>query len=178
MSALSERPENPPRVAVPHESAKLHVTGAALYTDDLIYRTKDVLHAHPVQVPYAHARITALRVAPALRVPGVVRVLTAADVPGVNDAGVKHDEPLFPSEVCYHGHAVCWVLAERSSGALVRKPSGPTWSRCRPRSRARRHRGELQGATPQIVRGDVGRASPAPSTGSARVRVRRQNTST
>jgi xanthine dehydrogenase large subunit len=38
-------------------------------------------------------------------------VLTADDVPGVNDAGTKHDEPLFPSEVMFHGHAVCWVLA-------------------------------------------------------------------
>ena len=49
-------------------------------------------------------------------VPGVVRVLTAADVPGVNDAGVKHDEPLFPDEVMFHGHAVCWVLAETAGG--------------------------------------------------------------
>ena len=47
----------------------------------------------------AKARITGLDVEPAYAVPGVVRVLTAADVPGVNDAGVKHDEPLFPDEV-------------------------------------------------------------------------------
>ena len=46
----------------PHESAALHVTGRALYTDDLVPRTKDVLHAWPVQAPHAHARITALRV--------------------------------------------------------------------------------------------------------------------
>jgi xanthine dehydrogenase large subunit len=49
----------------------------------------------------------------------VVRVLTAADVPGVNDAGVKHDEPLFPSEVCYRGHAVCWVLGETLEAARI-----------------------------------------------------------
>jgi xanthine dehydrogenase large subunit len=98
MSALSERP----RQAVvgeplPHESAALHVTGEALYTDDLVGRTRDVLHAWPVQSPHTHARITGLRVEPAYDVPGVVRVLTADDVPGVNDAGVKHDEPLFPT---------------------------------------------------------------------------------
>ena len=80
-------------------------------------RTKDVLHAHPVQAPHAHARITALRPEPAYDVPGVVRVLTAADVPGVNDAGVKHDEPLFPDEVMFHGHAVCWVLGETLEAA-------------------------------------------------------------
>jgi xanthine dehydrogenase large subunit len=46
-------------------------------------------------------------------------VLTAADVPGVNDAGVKHDEPLFPDEVMYHGHPVCWVLAESLEAARI-----------------------------------------------------------
>ena len=114
MSKLSERPENPAvGVAVPHESATLHVTGAALYTDDLVYRTRHLLHAWPVQTAQAHARIISLNVEPALTVPGVVRVLTAADVPGVNDAGVKHDEPLFPTtEIMFHGHAVCWVLGE------------------------------------------------------------------
>jgi xanthine dehydrogenase large subunit len=82
MSALSERPESPSvGLAIPHESAALHVTGKALYTDDLVVRTKDVLHAWPVQVPCAHGRVTALRTDPALAVPGVVRVLTAADVP-------------------------------------------------------------------------------------------------
>ena len=60
-----------------------------------------------------------LRTAPALRVPGVVRVLTAEDVPGINDAGVKHDEPLFPSEVMFHGHAVCWVLGETLEAARL-----------------------------------------------------------
>jgi xanthine dehydrogenase large subunit len=159
MSALSERPQDPAvGVAVPHESAKLHVTGAALYTDDLIHRTKDVLHAHPVQVPYAHARVTALRVAPALGVPGVVRVLTAADVPGVNDAGVKHDEPLFPDEVMFFGHAVCWVLAEtfeaaRLGAEAVEVDVEPLPSQVSLRDAITAE--SFQGATPQIVRGDV-----------------------
>ncbi len=77
MSSLSERPAAAVvGVPMPHESAALHVTGAALYTDDLVQRTRDVLHAWPVQSPHAHARITALRVKPAYDVPGVVRVLT------------------------------------------------------------------------------------------------------
>ncbi|MCX5380848.1 xanthine dehydrogenase molybdopterin binding subunit [Streptomyces sp. NBC_00091] len=120
MSQLSERPEKPVvGVSMPHESANLHVTGAALYTDDLVHRTKDVLHAHPVQVMKAHGRITALRTEPALAVPGVVRVLTVADVPGVNDAGMKHDEPLFPDTVMFHGHAVAWVLGETLEAARL-----------------------------------------------------------
>src|SRR4029434_9727964 len=67
----------------------------------------------------AHGRDTGRGTAPAPPVPGVVRVLTAADVPGVNDAGVKHDEPLFPSEVMFFGHAVCWVLGETLEAARL-----------------------------------------------------------
>ncbi|MFD8274904.1 xanthine dehydrogenase molybdopterin binding subunit [Streptomyces flaveolus] len=120
MSHLSERPEKPVvGVSMPHESAGLHVTGTALYTDDLVQRTKDVLHAYPVQVMKAHGQILALRTEPALAVPGVVRVLTKADVPGVNDAGMKHDEPLFPDEVMFHGHAVAWVLGETLEAARL-----------------------------------------------------------
>jgi xanthine dehydrogenase large subunit len=120
MSELSTRP---PRsvvgVEMPHESADLHVTGLALYTDDLVSRYPGVLHAYPVQAPHAHAMVRSLDPAPALAVPGVVYVLTADDVPGVNDAGVKHDEPLFPSEVMYFGHPVCWVLGETLEAARV-----------------------------------------------------------
>ncbi|MFE0683865.1 xanthine dehydrogenase molybdopterin binding subunit [Streptomyces sp. NPDC058961] len=120
MSQLSDRPEKSVvGVPLPHESAVLHVTGTALYTDDLVFRTKDVLHAHPVQVMKAHGRITAIRTEAALEVPGVVRVLTGADVPGVNDAGMKHDEPLFPDEVMFHGHAVAWVLGETLEAARL-----------------------------------------------------------
>ena len=72
-----------------------------------------------MQAPHAHARVTRLDPAPALAVPGVVRVLTADDVPGVNDAGVKHDEPLFPTEVMFHGHAGRWVLGETLEAARL-----------------------------------------------------------
>ncbi|MER7556667.1 xanthine dehydrogenase molybdopterin binding subunit [Nocardioides sp. NPDC126508] len=120
MSALSQRPDNPVvGIPLPHESAALHVTGEALYTDDLVGRIAGTLHAWPVQAPFAHALVTSLRTAPAYEVPGVVRVLTAEDVPGVNDAGVKHDEPLFPTEVMFHGHAVCWVLGETLEAARL-----------------------------------------------------------
>jgi xanthine dehydrogenase large subunit len=116
--SLADRPEQPVvGLAVPHESADLHVTGTALYTQDLVGRTLGTLHAWPVQAPHAHARLTGLRTAAAYEVPGVVRVLTAADVPGINDAGEKHDEPLFPSEVMFYGHAVCWVLGETLEAA-------------------------------------------------------------
>ncbi len=120
MSELADRPDRPAvGQAVSHESAAEHVTGAALYTQDLAGRTLGTLHAWPVQAAHAHARITGLRTEAAYQVPGVVRVLTAGDVPGLNDAGDKHDEPLFPSEVMYHGHAVCWVLGETLEAARL-----------------------------------------------------------
>jgi xanthine dehydrogenase large subunit len=120
MSELATRPTSSVvGVSMQHEAADLHVTGLALYTDDLVNRHVGVLHAYPVQATHTHAHVTSLRTEPALEVPGVVRVLTAADVPGVNDAGVKHDEPLFPSEVCYRGHAVCWVLGETLEAARI-----------------------------------------------------------
>jgi xanthine dehydrogenase large subunit len=116
--SLADRPDRPVvGLAVSHESADLHVTGDALYTQDLVGRTLGTLHAWPVQAPHAHARVAGLRTAAAYDVPGVVRVLTAQDVPGLNDAGEKHDEPLFPTEVMFYGHAVCWVLGETLEAA-------------------------------------------------------------
>ncbi|BDH57326.1 xanthine dehydrogenase molybdopterin binding subunit [Tsukamurella sp. PLM1] len=159
MSHLSERPANAVvGQEIPHESAVLHVTGAALYTDDLVGRTRDALHAYPVQSDRAHARIVALDTAAALRVPGVVRVLTAADVPGVNDAGVKHDEPLFPEdEVMFHGHAVCWVLGEtleaaRLGAAAVRVELEPLPSLITLRDAIAAE--SFHGARPTVRRGD------------------------
>jgi xanthine dehydrogenase large subunit len=144
--------------AIPHESAALHVTGEALYTDDLVLRTKDVLHAYPVQAPHAHARITGLRTEPAYAVPGVVRVLTKQDVPGVNDAGIKHDEPLFPDEVMFYGHAVCWVLGEtleaaRLGAAAVEAEYEPL--PCLVNVHEAIAAGSFQGAHKHLERGDV-----------------------
>jgi Xanthine dehydrogenase, molybdopterin-binding subunit B len=63
---LADRPDRPVvGMAVSHESADLHVTGAALYTQDLVGRTLGTLHAWPVQAPHAHARVTGLRTAAA-----------------------------------------------------------------------------------------------------------------
>jgi xanthine dehydrogenase large subunit len=104
--------------AVPHESARGHVTGEALYTDDLAGRFPGILHAWPVLSPHAHAMVIALDAAPALGEPGVAATLTAADVPGENQSGVnRHDEPLFPAEVMHHQQPVAWVLAETLEAA-------------------------------------------------------------
>lgn len=159
MTPLSSRPASSPvGQSIPHESAALHVTGRALYTDDLWVRTHGVLHAHPVQAPHAHALVTRLHTAPALEVPGVVRVLTADDVPGVNDAGAKLDEPLFPSEVMFFGHAVCWVLGEsleaaRLGALAVEVDYEPLPSIVTVREAIEAE--SFQGGQPRLERGDV-----------------------
>ena len=111
---------NPAGRSVPHESATGHVTGKALYTDDLLARFPNLLHAWPVLAPHAHAELLSLDVAAALESPGVVTVLTAADVPGVGDSGpVRRDEQLFPREVVYHRQPVAWVLADTAEAARL-----------------------------------------------------------
>ncbi|OZB88185.1 MAG: xanthine dehydrogenase molybdopterin binding subunit, partial [Microbacterium sp. 14-71-5] len=119
MSTLADRPENPVvGLRAAHESAALHVTGAAMYTDDIAEQTAGVLTAWPVQSTNAHAKVT-IDVSGAYEVPGVVRVLTAEDVPGLNDAGIRNDEPLFPSEAMFYGHALVWVLGETQEAARL-----------------------------------------------------------
>jgi len=107
-----------PPNAVAHESARGHVTGEALYTDDLLARYPGALHAWPVLAPHAHAWVKSLDASAALLEPGVVTVLTAADVPGEGDSGSnRHDEPLFPKEVMFHQQPVVWVLGETLDAA-------------------------------------------------------------
>jgi xanthine dehydrogenase large subunit len=103
---------------VPHESAVGHVTGSALYTDDLVSRFPNLLHAWPVMAPHAHAELLSLDVEGALTAPGVVTVLTGDDVPGLGDTGpARRDEPLFPREVQHHGQPIAWVLADSAEQA-------------------------------------------------------------
>ncbi|PRQ04047.1 Xanthine dehydrogenase molybdenum-binding subunit [Enhygromyxa salina] len=104
--------------AIPHESAAGHVSGEALYTDDLLARFAAPLHAWPVLSPHAHARVVSIDAGAAEALPDVVKVLTASDVPGENEVGpARHDEPLFPDEVQFHNQAVAWVLAESVEAA-------------------------------------------------------------
>ena len=103
---------------VPHESARGHVTGEALYVDDLCGRYPNLLHAWPVCAPHAHAIVRELDASRALEEPGVMAVLTQADVPGEGDSGAnRHDEPLFPTEVMFYQQPIAWVLGETLDAA-------------------------------------------------------------
>jgi xanthine dehydrogenase large subunit len=106
--------------STPHESARGHVTGEAIYTEDLLPRYPETLHAWPVMAPHAHALLLHLDALPALEEPGVVTTLTGRDVPGEGDSGAnRHDEPLFPVEILHHRQAVAWVLGQTLEAAKL-----------------------------------------------------------
>lgn len=100
--------------ALPHESGHKHVTGEAVYTDDMTLRRGRSLEVWPVHSPHAHARIKKRDVSVARKMPGIYAVLTAEDVPGINDVGaVRNDEELLADKVAqFHGHIVAVVVGE------------------------------------------------------------------
>jgi len=96
-----------------HESAIGHATGTAIYVDDQA-RRRPMLDLWPVISTQAHAKITRLDTSRALAMPGIVCVLTATDIPGVNDMGaIRRDEPvLADGEVQFHGQPVAIVVGD------------------------------------------------------------------
>ncbi len=77
-----------------HESAHLHVSGSATYIDD-IAEARGTLHAALGLSTRAHARILHLDLEPVRRAPGVVAVLQATDIPGLNNFGpILQDDPI------------------------------------------------------------------------------------
>jgi xanthine dehydrogenase large subunit len=112
------RPGFEPSVA--HESATLHVSGAARYTDDIAEPT-GTLHAAFGVAGLAHARIDALDLSAVRASPGVLDVLVAADLPGANNyGGIVHDDPLLADGlVSYEAQPLFLVLAESHRAARV-----------------------------------------------------------
>jgi xanthine dehydrogenase large subunit len=100
-------------LATPHESAHLHVSGRALYADD-IPLPANTLHAAFGLSTIAHGRIQALDLVPVLESAGVVTVAIASDVPGENNYGsAVHDDPIFaPGLVQYAGQPLFVVAAD------------------------------------------------------------------
>jgi xanthine dehydrogenase large subunit len=99
---------------LPHESATLHVTGKAIYTDD-IPELQGTLYAALVLSPVAHGELigTGIDKEAILASHGVVAVYTAADIPGENNCGpIIHDDPfLAVGKVEYVGQPVAVVVA-------------------------------------------------------------------
>jgi CO/xanthine dehydrogenase Mo-binding subunit len=94
------------------------VLGTALYGADLFHNRADYF-ASVVRSEEAHANIVAIDASAALRVPGVLAVYTAADMPGTNRQGlIRRDHPVLAEDkVRYRGDAVALVVGETERAA-------------------------------------------------------------
>ncbi len=98
--------------ALPHDSAHLHVTGRAAYTDDLP-EPRGMLHVAVGLSAKAHARIHRVDLTAVANARGVVATCVARDIPGANNCGpIVADEPILAEDtVEYAGQAVFAVAA-------------------------------------------------------------------
>jgi xanthine dehydrogenase large subunit len=96
-----------------HESARAHVSGGAVYIDD-IPELKGTLHAAPILSNVAHGKLLAADASAAERMPGVRGVILARDIPGDPIlASFAHDEPVFAADrVEYVGQVIGLVVAD------------------------------------------------------------------
>ena len=106
------------------------VTGRSKFAGDLKFA--DLLHAVPAYSDFVHARILRIDTSESEKVPGVVKVLTARDIPGSNRMGqIRKDFRIFADDkIRYHGDVVALVVAESADSAeraaqLVRVEASP-----------------------------------------------------
>lgn len=104
--------------ALPHDSAHLHVSGTAAYTDDLP-EPRDLLHLAVGMSSVPHARLGEVDLSAVLATEGVVDVCTAADISGENNYGsIVKDDPIFAAGlVQYVGQPVFAVAANTVDAA-------------------------------------------------------------
>ncbi|MCF1504663.1 xanthine dehydrogenase molybdopterin binding subunit [Afifella sp. H1R] len=97
----------------PHDSGARHVSGEARYIDDMA-ELPGTLHIYVAMSDRAHAEIKKLDLENVRAAHGVACVLTAADIPGENDASpVFGDDPVFADKIVeYHGQSIFAVAAE------------------------------------------------------------------
>jgi xanthine dehydrogenase large subunit len=101
-----------------HDSALKHVTGQALYIDDMP-EPPGTLHGALVLSEVACGRLVKTDFAAAATLPGVVAVLGPQDIPGRNDvAAIGQNEPLFAIDrIEFAGQALAMVVAETLDAA-------------------------------------------------------------
>ena len=104
----------------PHDSAHLHVSGKALYTDD-IPLPANTLHGAFGVSQIAHGRIRQLDLSAVQAAPGVVAVALPADIPGENNyGGVVHDDPIFADTLVQYAGQPLFAVAADSHAAACR----------------------------------------------------------
>lgn len=98
---------------LPHDSARLHVTGAARYVDDIPVPA-NCLHLCFGLSEIARGTVAEMDLSAVRAAPGVVAVLTAQDLPFETDVSPStHDEPLLADgTVHYAGQPLFLVVAQ------------------------------------------------------------------
>jgi xanthine dehydrogenase molybdenum-binding subunit len=90
--------------SIPRQGGATQTLGDAPFVDDL--RVPGMLHGAMVLTAHPRARVVKIHTAAAAAMPGVVRVFTAADVPGSRGTGLNDpDQPVFVAE----GERTCCV---------------------------------------------------------------------
>ena len=112
---MSDRLQGGAHASKSHDSAFRHVTGEALYIDDLP-EPAGLLHVQLGLSAKAHARLGKVDLTAVRAAEGVVCVLTAADVPGENDVSPthRHDEPLLATDLVQFVGQPIFAVAART----------------------------------------------------------------
>jgi len=99
------------------KSDVLKATGRLIFADDLHFER--MCHGAALLSDAPHALIKNLDTSEAETAPGVIRVLTAKDIPGINKFGLIHaDQPVFAEDkVRFVGDALALVIADTEENA-------------------------------------------------------------
>jgi len=102
---------------VPEIYSYSKVSGEASFSDDLCFT--HMLYAKILRSPHPHARIIKIDSSKALKIPGVISVMTGKDTPGIKFvAQISDMYPLAINKVRYVGDPVAVVAAETEEKAL------------------------------------------------------------
>jgi len=98
------------------------VTGKAKYADDI--KLFDMLHCVPVYSNQIHAEIVEINTDSAQKSSGVVKVITAKDIPGVKKFGqIRKDYALLADDkIRYEGDVIALIVADTLENALQAVP--------------------------------------------------------
>ena len=115
---LAEAPLRHVYKSLPHDSGAKHVQGAAEYIDD-IAEPAGTLHVAVGGSPAARGTIRRIDLTDARNFPGVIAVITAADIPGKNDVSPAHadEQVLAETRVEFHSQPVFAVVATSRDAA-------------------------------------------------------------
>ncbi|MBI4646767.1 MAG: xanthine dehydrogenase molybdopterin binding subunit [Bacteroidia bacterium] len=103
---------------IPHESGIYHVTGTAVYVDDIPV-DDNCLTGYVVYSSYSRAKIKSFDISRAINMPGIKKILSFVDIPGKNQMGpVFHDESvLAENDVFCIGQAIFLIAADNEENA-------------------------------------------------------------